>query len=294
MKQSLSRTLVILSLVLNSLSFIGSLIALFLPQWKSIELSSTFTPRVTPVDPLVRGEMEKYIDRLYRRGERHSLGLFSHCLVSGDVCGHNLLPTFDSAHYGVCHSLQSHHQCRFSPLLDVTDSRCRCARPSYVNIVYPLLVVHLICLLIFLLTNLLRLCRRRVWFDDIQLRLLALVSALLSSISLIVLLIQHVVHRFTEPLEFFETMRRHYSQIQIYSFSNDLDLILQQFQPALDVRLGLSFICMIVVLVFTLIALAASSIVEIKLIDDEDEDYYQMPHPLPPIPKARLLRQTKV
>ena len=323
MKQPLARTLVILSLVLNSLSFVLTLIALYLPQWKSIELSSTFTPRLThaeqlPIDPLIRGEMEKYIDRLYRRGrreserffsmgmgsciglgERHSLGLFSHCLVTG-LCGQNLLPTFDPSHYSVCHSLHSHHQCRFSPSVDVLDPRCTCERPSYVSIVYPLLVAHLICLLIFLLGNLLRLYRL-IWFDDIQLRLLSLVSALLSSICLITLLIQHVLHRFAEPLEFFEAMRRHYSRIQIYSFSNDLNLILQQIQPALDVRLGPSFICMVVVLVFTSIGLVASSVVEIKLIstpddveeEENDEDYYQTPHPLP-IPKIRLLRQTKV
>jgi hypothetical protein len=72
MKQSLARTFVIMSLILSLTSFILSLIAFYLPNWKYIQLRSTFTPSVssdnTPMDPLIRGEIDKYIDILYHRG----------------------------------------------------------------------------------------------------------------------------------------------------------------------------------------------------------------------------------
>jgi hypothetical protein len=72
MKQSLARTCLILSLILSSISFILSLIAFYLPNWKYIQLRSTFIPLVlsdnNPMDPLLRGEVDKYIDILYRRG----------------------------------------------------------------------------------------------------------------------------------------------------------------------------------------------------------------------------------
>jgi hypothetical protein len=72
MKQSLARIFVILSLVLSLISLILSLIAFHLPNWKYIQLRSTFTPSILldnhPMDPLIRGEVEKYIDILYRRG----------------------------------------------------------------------------------------------------------------------------------------------------------------------------------------------------------------------------------
>ena len=74
MKQSLARTLLILSLVLSLASFVLSVIALNLPSWKSIQLRSSFVPVVAvdhnPMDPLIRGEVNKYIDSLYRRGKR--------------------------------------------------------------------------------------------------------------------------------------------------------------------------------------------------------------------------------
>jgi hypothetical protein len=72
MKQSLARTCIILSLILSLISFILSLIALNLPNWKYIQLRSGYIPLVlsdnNPMDPLIRGEVDKYIDVLYRRG----------------------------------------------------------------------------------------------------------------------------------------------------------------------------------------------------------------------------------
>ena len=77
MKQSLARTFLLVSLILSLISFILSLIAYYLPNWKSIQLPSNFSPLTTsdnnPMDPLIRGEVEKYIDTLYRRG----IGSFS-------------------------------------------------------------------------------------------------------------------------------------------------------------------------------------------------------------------------
>lgn len=72
MKQSLARTLLLVSLILSLISFILSLIAYYLPNWKYIQLPSNFTPLTssdnTPMDPLIRGEVDKYIEVLYRRG----------------------------------------------------------------------------------------------------------------------------------------------------------------------------------------------------------------------------------
>jgi len=71
MKQSLARTCLILSLILSSISFILSLIAFYLPNWKYIQLRSKSLPIFTfedPMDPLIRGEVEKYTDILYRQG----------------------------------------------------------------------------------------------------------------------------------------------------------------------------------------------------------------------------------
>lgn len=73
MKQSVARTCVIVSLILSLISFILSLIAYHLPNWKYVQLRPTFTPSIltdnNPMDPLIRGEVDKYIDILYRRGK---------------------------------------------------------------------------------------------------------------------------------------------------------------------------------------------------------------------------------
>lgn len=72
MKQSLARTFIILSLILSLTSFILSLIAFYLPNWKYVQLRLTSLPIVSSennqMDPLIRGEVEKYTDILYRPG----------------------------------------------------------------------------------------------------------------------------------------------------------------------------------------------------------------------------------
>lgn len=77
MKQSLARTFLTISLILSLISFILSLIAYYLPNWKTIQLRSTFLPITLsdnhPMDPLIRGEVDKYIDILYRRGMKSKL-----------------------------------------------------------------------------------------------------------------------------------------------------------------------------------------------------------------------------
>lgn len=72
MKQSLARTFLLISLILSLISFILSLIAYYLPHWKTVQLNSNFAPATSfdniQMDPLIRGEVEKYTDLLYRRG----------------------------------------------------------------------------------------------------------------------------------------------------------------------------------------------------------------------------------
>jgi len=72
MKQSLAHTLIIISLILSLISFILSLIAFYLPYWKYVQLRSTSflstTSEDNQMDPLIRGEVEKYTDILYRPG----------------------------------------------------------------------------------------------------------------------------------------------------------------------------------------------------------------------------------
>ena len=77
MKQSHARLTLSLSILLNFLSFLLSLIAFYLPSWKSVELPSTFqlitqNSEHSWIDPLIRGELEKYLDVLYRPGKENS------------------------------------------------------------------------------------------------------------------------------------------------------------------------------------------------------------------------------
>jgi hypothetical protein len=70
-----SRSCIILSLILSLISFILTLTAFYLPNWKSIQLRSTsplpiFISDENQMDPLIRGEVEKYIEILYRRGKK--------------------------------------------------------------------------------------------------------------------------------------------------------------------------------------------------------------------------------
>ncbi|CAF3440217.1 unnamed protein product [Rotaria sp. Silwood1] len=276
MKQSFARLCIILSLILSLISFILSLIAFHVPNWKYIQLRSTFTPLIlsdnNPMDPLIRGEVDKYIDILYHRGETHSFGLLTHCII-GDRCGKNYLPSFHETNYGLCHNINYHRQCIFSNVLLTNnennhDIKCTCQQPSYVKIIHKLLIFLIILEILFIFVNILRLCRRyciKHCLNDIQLRLLSLISSLFSLIFLIIIIIQYNGNRLTEPLEFFEAMRRHYSRIQIYTFSKDLDIIIQQFENALNIRIGASYICISIILILTLVSFLTSITVEIKV-----------------------------
>jgi hypothetical protein len=272
MKQSFARLLIILSLILSLTSFILSVIAFNSPNWKYIQLSPTFNPLVlsdnNPMDPLIRGEVDKYMDILFHRGQTHSFGLLTHCITDGE-CGQNLLPSFEETNYGLCHNINYHRQCIFSTvLLTNNDLKCTCQHPSYVKIIHKLLISLIILQAVFLIVNFLRLCRHHCvkhCLNDIQLRLISLISSLFSSLFLIVIIIQYNGNRVYEPLEFFESMRRHYSRIQIYTFSKDLELIIQQIENALDIRLGASYICILVTLILTIISFLTSITVEIKL-----------------------------
>lgn len=72
MKQSHAKICVIISLILSLISFILSLIAFYLPNWKSVQLRpsslSIISSKDTPMDPLIRSEIEKYTNILYRPG----------------------------------------------------------------------------------------------------------------------------------------------------------------------------------------------------------------------------------
>ena len=224
--------------------------------------------------------------------------MFDHC-VTTDPCGRNLLPKFSPLNYAHCHHLDAHRQCFSTASIPSRTNLCQCEKATYVKIISTLIVIIFVSQLIFLLVNILRLYRQRYQWtcpDDIQLRLIALISALFSSIFSLIILIQHHLHRFIEPLEFLESMRRHYSQAQISSFANDLDFLIQQIQSSMDIHRGSSFYSMIFVFIFSLMTLLTSSMVEIKVksSDDEEaeeEDYYQTTHDLS---KERFLRQTFV
>jgi hypothetical protein len=111
-------------------------------------------------------------------------------------------------------------------------------------------------------------------------------------------------------------MRQHYSHIQIYTFSKDLELIIQQIEHAVDVHSGASYICILVVSILIIISFLTSVTVEIKSVstspsltfNDEDEKKtypYRNPnnHTLiqtsslerfVPSEQIRFTRQTKV
>ncbi|CAF3943187.1 unnamed protein product [Rotaria sordida] len=253
-----------------------NLIAYHQPNWKYIQLRSTFTPLTlsdnNPMDPLIRGEVEKYIKILYRQGETHSFGLLTHC-ITGNECGRNYLPSFQEINYGLCHNIDYHRQCILSNILLTTnennhDIKCTCQQPSYVNIIHKLLILIIILEILFIFVNIFRLCRRHCMkhcLNDIQLRLISIISSLFSLLFLIIIIIQYNGNRLTEPLEFFESMRRHYSRIQIYTFSKDLEIIIQQIENALNIRIGASYICILIILILTLISFLTSITVEIKV-----------------------------
>ncbi len=240
-------------------------------------------------------------------GDTHSFGLSTHCITGGD-CGQNLLPSFHETNYKLCHSIKFHHQCIFSNSLSLSK-KCSCQKPSYINTIHTLLILIIILEILFLIVNILRLSRRfRYCLNDIHLRLIAIVLSLFSFIFLITIIIQQNNNRLNEPLEFFQSMHRHYSGEQINSFSTNLELILKQIEQNLDIHLGASYICIIFILILTLITFLTSSTVEIKTLSTFDEDEkknfeqnHQLIHsPLLrderfiPSEQIRFLRQTKV
>jgi hypothetical protein len=158
---------------------------------------------------------------------------------------------------------------------------------------------------LFLLANVLRLYGHLPCLNDIQLRLVAIISTLLSSIFLLVIIIQHSSNRLHEPLIYFETMREHYSHRQIYPFTHDVDLIIERITSSLDVQSGASYICIVLIFIFTIVSFFTSSTVEIKAavtFDDEEKKIEQDPVLIPstmtdrfvPYEHIRFSRQTKV
>ncbi len=174
---------------------------------------------------------------------------------------------------------------------------------------YILLIIILILQGLLIFSNLLRLCRRPYYFyNDLQLRIISILSTLFSSIFLLIIIIEQNRNRLLEPFEFFQLMHRHYSRVQIYPFSNNLELVLKQIEQDLDVHLGASYICMICVLIFTGISFLTSSTVEIQIPQTKFDRYekkiieqkqiFKSPPPRierfsPPI-ENRFQRQTKV
>lgn len=188
------------------------------------------------------------------------------------------------------------------------SEKCTCRQPSYISTIRVLLTISMLADGVFLLANILRLYRRRSsCFNDIQMRLTAIISALLSSIFLLTVIIQHNNNRLYEPLVYFETMREHYSHRQIYAFTQDLDLIIRQIVGSLNVDSGSSFIGVILTFIFMTVSFFTSSSVEIKLpttFDDEEKkveyDHTQTHPPgtltdrFVPYEHIRFPRQTKV
>lgn len=199
--------------------------------------------------------------------------MLTHCITEGE-CGQNFLPLFDDNDYELCHSINYHHECIFSNLA-LQAKTCTCQKPSYIKITYNLLILILILHLIFIFINILRLyCHRcpTSALNDIQFRLIAVVSTLFSVLFLIIILLQQNMNRLHEPLEFFQSMHRHYLRIQIYKFSNDLESVMKQIEHDLDIRFGASYICIIFILILTFVSFLTSSTVEIKIVSKFEED----------------------
>lgn len=332
MNAGISRNCVLISLILNVISFILSLIAFYIPYWKFIQLRSTFSLSMltideNEVDPLIRGELEKYTELLYRRGKRfiirlfvlsshhlilisgdqHRFGLIPHCILNND-CGTNRLLTYSDENYEYCHNVKSHHECIFSDSISSTSfsEKCLCQKPFYMKLSSILLIFIIVLQGLFLFSNFLRLCRRQFYFyKDLPLRILNIVIHFFICLFLLIILIEQNRNRLREPLEFFQSMHRHYSRIQIYSFANNLELILKQLEQDFHVHFGPSYICLIIILIATSIAFITSTLVEIKLPSEfEQETKTTFPtnrnYPLPRIKRfppdddSQYPRQTKV
>ena len=199
------------------------------------------------------------------------------------------------------------------------DIKCTCQQPPYTKIIHRLLILLIVLEISFMFANVFRLTRhygRKLCLNDIQLRLISLLSSLFSLLFLLIIIVQYNNNRRTEPLEYFEAMRRHYSRIQIYTFSKDLEMIIHQIEKALEIRIGASYICIHIILILTLLSFLTSITVEIKFpstlsltfnSDNKEAktDYYQNHHnhtetQLTPLERfmsseqIRFTRQTKV
>ena len=241
-------------------------------------------------------------------GDQHRFGLISHCILNND-CGDNRLLTFHEENYEFCHNIKSHHECIFSKSISFLTNKCLCQRPFYMKFSSILLIFIIVLQGLFLFSNFLRFCRRQFYiYKDLPLRILNIVINLFICLFLLIILIEQNRNRLREPLEFFQSMHQHYSRIQIYPFSNNLELIVKQVEQDFHVHFGLSYICLIVVFIATSIAFLTSTLVEIKLPSElEQETKKTFPlepnrtsYPLPRIKRfppdddTRFTRQTKV
>ena len=299
MKQSSARLFLFIALICSSLSLIFTSISYSIPRWKFVSLPTNFSFS-HPLDPLIRSELEKYLRHLYQPGEIHSIGLTRHCLSTGQ-CGENSLPTFDLSEFARCQNIHYHRQCLFFQRTIDSDEQCRCETPVYIHLIRTLMISLLICQGFSFLFNIIRLARQKYqldFLDDIKLRLVTLVSSFLSSIFPLIIIIQTNLHRFDEPLEFFQMMFRHYSHLQINSFTRDIQIIIEDLEKHFHFHFGFCYIIMFFVWIFSFISFVCSSTVEIKIdhllpsLSDQDkfDDYYQNP----PTLREHYPRQTKV
>ena len=310
MNEGKARQLVFFSLILSLISFILSLIAYFLPNWKYIQLrtaisSSTLITEYHHMDPLILGEVDKFTEFLYPHGLVHSFGLMKHCMDE-KTCGFNLLLLVNQTNYKHCHQIKSHYDCIYSPSL--MSDKCICQKPEYIHIISTLLFIIFWLKAIILIISFIRSSDYHVPLKDLYLRIFSIISHLIIIVFLIFILIEQNRHRLYETLYYFHSMHRYYSELQIYSFAKNLELILEKIQDNFDINLGASYTCIIFVLIFTVISFLLSSIVEVKRtsLDDEDITMHAKPNlistqhtthrsvPSTPMPTIRHLRQTKV
>ena len=173
------------------------------------------------------------------------------------------------------------------------------------NLTSRLLIFILILHGVFSFSNFLRLFRRQYYFyTDLPLRIITIIINLFSCLFLLIILLEQNRNRLREPLEFFQSMHRHYSRIQIYPLANNLEFILKQLEQDFHVQLGPSYVCLIVGFILTSIAFLASTLVEIKLpneLEPEIEQPRKIPslslpriERFPPEEETRFGRQTKV
>ncbi|CAF0934611.1 unnamed protein product [Didymodactylos carnosus] len=288
MSRKSARLFVLLSILLSLLAFIFNIIALLSPYWKFVRLHPQQNLQIIDnhIDPLIRAEVEKFFDLMHHR-DTHYFGLYKHCLqyttpkkllntVSSSQqtkCGHNYVPVFNDNDFEICHSVERHRYCIFhststddSELSQESLAKCQCNSPNYISVSKVLLTLTIIFLSIGILINILRLwsMKQKLLINDIQLRLLSIISSLFIILFSIIIITYQNSNKKYETLEFFDSLRRHYSRIQIYKFSNHLTTIIERFEQILDIKLGSSFMLVTFGLSFAFIAFLLSAVVEIK------------------------------